>query len=68
MSFKYLCLAIVCRADIAERRSYIQSVHRDIKKLEEEARMKQSTVVHNKANAKRYEYLVIHGPNNEESG
>ncbi|XP_059199409.1 uncharacterized protein LOC131979443 [Centropristis striata] len=42
----------VCRADIAERRSYIETMHRDKKKLEEEIRVKQSTVMHNKANAK----------------
>ncbi|XP_035859779.1 protein SIX6OS1 isoform X1 [Sander lucioperca] len=42
----------VCRADTAERRSYIETIHRDIKKLEEEIRLKQSTVIHNKANAR----------------
>ncbi|XP_026232016.1 uncharacterized protein LOC113173014 isoform X2 [Anabas testudineus] len=42
----------VCRADIAERRTYIESLQRNIKKLEEETRIKQSTVKHNKANAK----------------
>nr|XP_020450461.1 uncharacterized protein LOC109957148 isoform X2 [Monopterus albus] len=41
----------VCRADIAERRSYIETLHRNIEKLEEELKMKQSTVIHNKANA-----------------
>lgn len=49
-----ICLSIVCRANIAERRSYIETVHRNIKKLEEEIRVKQSTGKHNKANAKRY--------------
>ncbi|XP_032384968.1 protein SIX6OS1 isoform X1 [Etheostoma spectabile] len=42
----------VCRADTAERRSYIETIHRDIKKLEEEIRVKQNTVIHNKANAR----------------
>ncbi|XP_029314846.1 uncharacterized protein LOC115026247 isoform X2 [Cottoperca gobio] len=42
----------VCRADTAERRSYIQTTNREIKKLEEEIRVKQSTVIHNKTNAK----------------
>ncbi|XP_035532935.1 protein SIX6OS1 isoform X2 [Morone saxatilis] len=41
------------RADTAERRSYIETKHRNTKKLEEEIRMKQNTVIHNKANAKR---------------
>ncbi|XP_051260135.1 protein SIX6OS1 isoform X2 [Dicentrarchus labrax] len=43
----------VVRVDIAERRSYIETIHRNTKKLEEEIRMKQNTVIHNKANAKR---------------
>ncbi|XP_036965497.1 protein SIX6OS1 isoform X2 [Acanthopagrus latus] len=42
----------VCRAEIAERRSYIETVHRNTTKLEEEIRLKQSTVIHNKTNAK----------------
>ncbi|XP_034431146.1 RUN and FYVE domain-containing protein 2 isoform X3 [Hippoglossus hippoglossus] len=42
----------VCRADIAERRSYIDTLHRNIKKLEEETRGKQSTAMYNKANAR----------------
>nr|XP_019945296.1 PREDICTED: uncharacterized protein LOC109631140 [Paralichthys olivaceus] len=42
----------VCRDDIAERGSYIGTLHRDIRKLEEETRVKQSTVMHNKANTK----------------
>ncbi|XP_073329559.1 uncharacterized protein [Pagrus major] len=42
----------VCRADIAERRSCIETIHRNTKKLEEEIRLKQSTVIHNKTNAK----------------
>ncbi|XP_044221490.1 protein SIX6OS1 isoform X1 [Thunnus albacares] len=42
----------VCRADIAKRRSYIETVQTSIKKLEEEIRVKQSTGNHNKANAK----------------
>ncbi|XP_032384972.1 protein SIX6OS1 isoform X5 [Etheostoma spectabile] len=46
----------VCRADTAERRSYIETIHRDIKKLEEEIRVKQNTVIHNKANARREVY------------
>ena len=45
----------VCRAEIAERRSYIETVHRNTTKLEEEIRLKQSTVIHNKTNAKRYD-------------
>ncbi|XP_040003624.1 uncharacterized protein LOC120801129 isoform X2 [Xiphias gladius] len=43
---------IVFRADIAERRSYIETIHRNIRQLEEEIRVKQSSVIHNKANAK----------------
>ncbi|KAM9346852.1 uncharacterized protein ABDE67_011166 [Symphorus nematophorus] len=46
-----LLLQLVCRADIAERRSYIETNRRNIKELEEEIRVKQSTVTHNKANA-----------------
>ncbi|KAM7380640.1 hypothetical protein PAMP_003920 [Pampus punctatissimus] len=42
----------VCRTDITERRSYIETVQRSIKKLEEEIRVKQSTGKHNKTNAK----------------
>ncbi|XP_034742464.1 uncharacterized protein LOC117953478 isoform X2 [Etheostoma cragini] len=42
----------VFRADTAEKRSYIETIHRDIKKLEEEIRAKQNTVIHNKANAR----------------
>ncbi|XP_070694467.1 protein SIX6OS1, partial [Pempheris klunzingeri] len=42
----------VCRADIAEWRSYIDTIHRNTRALEEEIRVKQSTVIHNKANAK----------------
>ncbi|XP_068559438.1 protein SIX6OS1 [Cebidichthys violaceus] len=42
----------VSRVDTAERRSYIETIHRNIKRLEEEIRVKQSTVMHNKANAK----------------
>ncbi|XP_033990308.1 uncharacterized protein LOC117485744 isoform X3 [Trematomus bernacchii] len=42
----------ICRADTAERRSCIQTIHSEIQKLEEGIRVKQSTVIHNKANAK----------------
>ncbi|CAK6954039.1 protein SIX6OS1 isoform X2 [Scomber scombrus] len=42
----------VHRADIADRRFSIETVHGGIKKLEEEIRAKQSTGKHNKANAK----------------
>lgn len=56
VSIKFSPLSTVCRADTAERRSYIETIHRDIKKLEEEIRVKQSTVIHNKANARRYDY------------
>ncbi|XP_044074040.1 protein SIX6OS1 isoform X3 [Siniperca chuatsi] len=42
----------VCRADIAERRSHIETVRRNTKKLELEIRVKQSSVIHNKENAK----------------
>lgn len=48
-------LFTVCRADIAERRTFIEEIHKKIKKLELEIRVKQSTVVHNKENAKRYD-------------
>ncbi|XP_030613780.1 restin homolog isoform X2 [Archocentrus centrarchus] len=43
----------VCRADIAEKKSYIGELHRRIEKLEEEIGVKQSTVTRNKGNAKR---------------
>ncbi|XP_037646118.1 protein SIX6OS1 [Sebastes umbrosus] len=42
----------VCRDDTAERRTYIETLQRNIKKLEEEIRVKQNTGMHNKANAK----------------
>nr|XP_046259094.1 restin homolog isoform X2 [Scatophagus argus] len=42
----------VCRADIVEKSSYIETIHKNINKLEEEIRVKQSTLTHNKANAK----------------
>ncbi|KAK2906168.1 protein SIX6OS1 [Channa argus] len=42
----------VCKADIAESRSCIESFHKKIKNLEEEIRVKQSIVIHNKENAK----------------
>ncbi|XP_018527520.1 protein SIX6OS1 isoform X2 [Lates calcarifer] len=42
----------VCRADIAEKKSFIETIHRNMEKLEEEMRVKQNTVTHNKANAK----------------
>ncbi|KAK2839694.1 hypothetical protein Q5P01_013434 [Channa striata] len=42
----------VCKADIAERKSYIESMEEKIKKLEEEIRVKQDIVIHNKENAK----------------
>ncbi|XP_056245297.1 protein SIX6OS1 isoform X2 [Seriola aureovittata] len=42
----------VYSADIAEKRSCTETLHRNIKKLEEEIRVKQSTVAHSKANAK----------------
>lgn len=43
------------RADIAERRSYIETAHRNIHQLEEDIKVKQSTLKHYKANAKRYD-------------
>ncbi|XP_027146950.1 uncharacterized protein LOC109140364 [Larimichthys crocea] len=42
----------VLRADIAERKSCIEAHQRDIKKLEEDIRVKKSTVIQNKENAK----------------
>lgn len=45
----------VLRADIAERKSCIEAHQRDIKKLEEDIRVKKSTVIQNKENAKRYD-------------
>ncbi|XP_068428229.1 protein SIX6OS1 isoform X2 [Clinocottus analis] len=42
----------VCRVETAERRSFIETIHKNIKKLEEQIRVKQSTVMHNKENAK----------------
>ncbi|KAM6978434.1 uncharacterized protein LKV04_013842 [Tautogolabrus adspersus] len=42
----------VCRADIAERKSYIETIQRNTKKLDEEIIVKQSTLMHNKACAK----------------
>ncbi len=52
-------LSTAARVDIAERRSYIETLRRNIEKLEEEIRVKQSTVQHNKENAKRYIDWVI---------
>lgn len=51
----FICLSSVCRADIAEKKSFIETIHRNMEKLEEEMRVKQNTVTHNKANAKRYD-------------
>lgn len=42
------------RAQIAERKSYIEKLHINIKKLEDEIQTKQNTLIHYKANAKRY--------------
>nr|XP_020506826.1 uncharacterized protein LOC109996851 isoform X1 [Labrus bergylta] len=42
----------VCRADIAERKSFIETIQRNTKKLDEEIIVKQSTLMHNKACAK----------------
>ncbi|KAF3694944.1 hypothetical protein EXN66_Car010620 [Channa argus] len=47
-----LIFQLVCKADIAESRSCIESFHKKIKNLEEEIRVKQSIVIHNKENAK----------------
>ncbi|XP_070770118.1 protein SIX6OS1 [Enoplosus armatus] len=41
----------LCRADIAERRSHIETICRNTKKHELEIRVKQSTLIHNKENA-----------------
>lgn len=49
-----ICLPTVYRHSIAERRSYIETLHKNIKKLEDDIRVKQSTVMHSKANVKRY--------------
>ncbi len=51
----FTLLSTVCRADIAERRTYIEKIHKKTKKLELEIRVKQNTVIHNKGNAKRYD-------------
>ncbi|KAG8000716.1 hypothetical protein GBF38_017188 [Nibea albiflora] len=45
-------LSTVLRAGITERKSCIETLHRDIEKLQEDIRVKQSTVIHNKENAK----------------
>lgn len=42
------------RAQIAERKSYIEKMHINIKKLQDEIQTKQNTLIHYKANAKRY--------------
>ncbi|XP_071373495.1 shootin-1 [Centroberyx affinis] len=42
----------VCRGDIAERKTYIETTHRNINKLEEEITVKQNTVRHYRENAK----------------
>lgn len=52
-----MCLATVSRANIAEKKSYIEAINRNIEQLEEEISVKQSTVTRNKANAKRYSIL-----------
>lgn len=49
----------VCRADVGERKTYIESIHTNIKTLEEEIRVKQNTVQHNKTNAKRYDSVKM---------
>lgn len=43
----------VSRANIAEKKSYIEAINRNIEQLEEEISVKQSTVTRNKAHAKR---------------
>lgn len=53
MNDDYHVLPTGFRADIAERKSYIERIHINIKKLEEEIKIKQNTLVHYKANAKR---------------
>lgn len=52
-----MCLATVSRANIAEKKSYIEAINRNIEQLEEEISVKESTVTRNKANAKRYSIL-----------
>ncbi|XP_045910561.1 protein SIX6OS1 isoform X1 [Micropterus dolomieu] len=42
----------VCRADIAEKRSHIETIRRNTKRLELEIRVKQNSVIHNKDNCK----------------
>ncbi|XP_077392203.1 uncharacterized protein LOC144030107 [Festucalex cinctus] len=42
----------VCQSNIAERRNYIETTHRHIKTLEEDADVKHNTLKHNKAVAK----------------
>ena len=46
------------RVSIAERRSFIETINRNIAKHEEDIRVKQSTLMHSKENSKRYECLV----------
>lgn len=48
-------LSTVCRADIAEKRSHIETIRRNTKRLELEIRVKQNSVIHNKDNCKRYD-------------
>ncbi|KAM6934196.1 uncharacterized protein FYW49_000489 [Xenentodon cancila] len=63
LHFKITILAKVCRASIADRRSYIEMMHRNIKKLDEEIGVKQRTAKHNKENAKSMKgttSLVLH--------
>lgn len=52
-----LCVANLStglRAEIAERKSYIDRMHINVKKLEDEIKTKQNTLTYYKANAKRY--------------
>lgn len=59
----FIYLSTVCKASIAEKRSYIETIHKTIKNLEEEIGVNQSNVLRNKEEAKRYgvgEIKTIH--------
>ncbi|TNN84453.1 hypothetical protein EYF80_005153 [Liparis tanakae] len=47
-----LLFQFVSRVEAAERRSFIEDIHRNIKTLEGQIRLKQSTLIHNKEYAK----------------
>lgn len=56
----FSCLPLVLRLEIAKKKSYIETIHKNVKKLKEEIDVKQRNLMHNKENAKRYDNQVKH--------